>query len=257
VDVDLYANWARVYDFFYPDRGEEVESWAQLAGSHGCRLLDLMCGTAEVSLGLARQGFRVAGVDRSPAMLAMGTERLAAAADYPARSLSLVQGDAASIPAPNDLFDFALVGGNGSFNHLDDKQAMRTLLELGRVLRPGGGLGLELLNPQLPLEMERERTVGPLRPPPPETRLEKTVLNQHDPATGLFRIHQVTRYEKEGQQLQFEESFSLHIREPEEIGDRLRAASFSELTFLGSHDREPFGHWSADLLVLAIKLPAH
>jgi ubiquinone/menaquinone biosynthesis C-methylase UbiE len=254
---DLYADWARVYDHFYPDRGGEIAFWAELARAHGQRVLDLMCGTAEVSLGLARQSFRVVGVDRSPAMLAVGAERLAAAADYPARSLSLAQGDAASIPAPSDYFDFVLVGGNGSFNHLNDRACTRTLLDLGRVLRPGGGLGLELLNPHLSLEIEHERTVGPLRPPPPGTCLEKTVLNQHDPATGLFHIHQVTVYEKAGQHLQFEESFALHIREREEIGARLLAAGFGDLRFCGGHGREPFGRWSSDLLVLATVLPAH
>jgi SAM-dependent methyltransferase len=257
VHVDLYADWARVYDFFYPDRGDEIAFWAELAGSHGRRVLDLMCGTAEVSLGLARQGFRVAGVDRSPAMLAVGAERLAAAADYPARNLGLAQGDAASIPAPNGHFDLALVGGNGSFNHLDDRQAMRALFELGRVLRPGGCLGLELLNPFLLPEIEPEREIGPLRPPPPGMHVHRIVRNHHEPVAGLFQIHQVTRCDKAGHRDQFAEAFALHIREPEEIGARLQAAGFSDVSFFGGHDREPFGRWSPDLLVLATRLPDH
>ena len=72
--------------------------------AHGWRVLDLMCGTAEVSLGLARQGLKVLGVDRSPAMLAVGAERLAAAADYLVRSLGLAQGNAYNVPAGDLAF---------------------------------------------------------------------------------------------------------------------------------------------------------
>jgi glycine/sarcosine N-methyltransferase len=144
---DLYSNWARVYDLFYPARGEEVVFWANLVKDCGRHVLDLMCGTAEVSLGLARCGYRVLGVDLSPAMLAIGAGRLAAAADYPARNLTLIQANACAIPAPQHAFDFALVGGNGSFNHLSRHLVPVALGELHRVLKAGGGLGLELVNP--------------------------------------------------------------------------------------------------------------
>jgi SAM-dependent methyltransferase len=79
---DLYAEWARVYDCYYPDRTSEVQFWDALAAQHGPRVLDLMCGTAEVSLELARRGYRVLGVDLSPAMLSVAAQRVAAAADY-------------------------------------------------------------------------------------------------------------------------------------------------------------------------------
>ncbi len=177
---DLYADCARVYDCFYPDRSSESAFWAERARGCGLPVLDLMCGTAEVSLGLARQGLSVLGVDRSSAMLAVGTGRLAAAADYPARNLRLAQGDACDIPISDGKFGFALVGGNGSFNHLDDEQAGRALSELGRVLCPGGGLGLELVNPRLLAEIEPERTFGPLRPPPSGMRLERNVHARYE-----------------------------------------------------------------------------
>lgn len=248
---DLYANWASVYDFFYPDRTDEVDFWGRLAESYGRRLLDLMCGTAEVSLGLARCGYRVQGIDLSPAMLAVGAERLAAAADYPAHNLALVQGDACAIPAPDDSFDFALVGGNGSFNHLDDGLAPAVLRELLRVLCPGGGLGLELVNPSLLKEVYPERTFGSFRPTPPGERVEKTTSNRYDREAGLFHICQMTRHEIDGESSRFEESFALHVREPEQVVMLLETVGFCAVQFYGSYDLGMFDQWSSDLLVVA------
>jgi glycine/sarcosine N-methyltransferase len=253
---DLYARWARVYDYFYPHRTAEIDFWIRIAQPFGRRLLDLMCGTAEVSLGLARAGYEILGLDLSSAMLSVGAERLAAAADYPARNLHLARGTACAIPARDGAFDFALVGGNGSFNHLDGDQADLGLRELRRVLRPGAGLGLELVNPFLLKEIYPERAFGPFRPTPPGISVVKTSLNHYDADQGLFHIDQVTRYEIDGQVGEFEESFALHVWQPGEIRTMLDRAGFVDLCFYGSYNLAPFDRWSPDLLVLASTPPS-
>lgn len=252
---DLYGNWAQVYDLFYPDRSTEVDFWAGTAERLGGRVLDLMCGTAEVSLGLARRGFRVVGVDVSPAMLLAGIERQAAAADYPAQNLSLAQGDALCLPAPDGAFDFALIGGSGSFNHLDKDQASAGLAELRRVLRPGGGLGLELVNPYLLQEVYPQPTMGPLRPPAPGTWVERICHNHFDPGTGLLHIHQWTRFVLDGENGEFEEEFYLQAWTPDQIQAMLHAAGFGDVRFCGDYELAPFDPWSADLLVTATSSP--
>jgi ubiquinone/menaquinone biosynthesis C-methylase UbiE len=247
---DLYAEWARVYDSYYPDRSEEVEFWARQAAEHGLHLLDLMCGTAEVSLALARRGNRVLGVDLSPAMLSVAGERLAAAADYPARNLSLAQGEAGALPAPSGAFDFAVVGGNGSFNHLDNEEADAALRELRRVLRPGGGLGMELVNPHLLREVYPVRRFGPLRPLP-GMWAEKVSHNCYDQAKRLFHIRQVAQYEIDGERGEFEVDFALHVRGFDEVHTMLEEAGFGRVRTYGGYDLQSFDSWSSDLLVIA------
>jgi SAM-dependent methyltransferase len=248
---DLYANWARIYDLYYPDRTDEVEFWADFAVPYGSKGLDAMCGTAEVSLGLARKGFRVIGVDLSPAMLHIARARLAAAADYPAQALSLVHADICSLPFPLSQFDWAIVGGNGSFNHLDASAARVALENLNCILRPGGGLALELINPHLLKEIYPERSIGPFRPTPPGVWVEKTVANRWDGERGLFHISQTTRCRIEGDSYQFSESFALHVWNPEAVSDMLARADFANVRFVGGYGYEPFDRWSSDLLVLA------
>ena len=251
---DLYAEWARVYDCYYPDRSSEVEFWAGLGAQFGHRWLDLMCGTAEVSLELARRGYRVLGVDLSPSMLAVAAERLAAAADYPARNLSLAQGEAGALPAARGTIDFALVGGNGSFNHLDEPQARTALGELRRVLHPGGGLGMELVNPHLLKEVYPVRTFGPLRPPP-GVWVEKESHNHYDQAAGLFHIHQVAQYEIDGERGEYEVDFALCVWKPDQIRAMLEEAGFGNVRTYGDYDLQEFDPWSSDLLVVADLLP--
>jgi ubiquinone/menaquinone biosynthesis C-methylase UbiE len=184
-------------------------------------------------------------------MLAVAAERLAAAADHPARDLSLLLGDALALPAATGAFDFALAGGNGSFNHLAGEDARRALAELARVVRPGGGLGLELVNPHLLKEVYPERCFGPFRPTPPGVEVTKTVANRYDRVAGLFQIHQVTRFEIDGQAGAFEESFVLHVWPPEKVAAMLAAAGFGDVRFYGGYDLATFDEWSSDLLVLA------
>jgi SAM-dependent methyltransferase len=249
--TDLYRNWARTYDYFFGDRSAEIEFWLALAQRYGPHLLDAMCGTAEVSLALARAGCRVVGFDLSPAMLAVAGSRQAAAADYPARALSLLQADIARIPTATSASDFALVGGNGSFNHLDGQAAACALRELRRVLRPGGALGMELVNPHLLKEIYPQRTFGPFRPTPPGVRVEKVSRNRYDPHAGLFHIHQITRFEIDGQRGEFEEQFQLHVWPPKQVQAMLEDAGFASVRFYGDYRRADFDRWSSDLLVLA------
>jgi SAM-dependent methyltransferase len=253
--IDLYAHWAWAYDYYYPDRGGEVSFWAGQAEAYGRRVLDLMCGTAEVSLELARHGYRVLGIDLSRAMLAVAGGRLAAAADYPARGLALAQADACALPLAGGSFDFALVGGNGSFSHLGDDLALASLREIRRLLRPGGGLGLELMNPHLLKEVDLRRTFGPLRPTPSGVEVEKSVYNRYDPGAGLFYIEQETRYEIDGRRGECAESFALRVWTPDEIQALLASAGFGEARLYGSYDLQPFDHWSSDLLVISDRLP--
>jgi ubiquinone/menaquinone biosynthesis C-methylase UbiE len=186
-------------------------------------------------------------------MLRVAAGRLTAAADFPARGLSLAQGDACAMPIPGGSFDFAMVGGNGSFNHLADKAARASLCELHRVLRPGGGLGMELLNPSLLKEIYPQRTFGPFRPTPPGVWVEKTSANRYDRQAELFHIEQRTRYEIDGESGEFQESFALHVRQPGQIRELMEGAGFREIRFYGGYRLEPFEPWSSDLLVVAEK----
>jgi ubiquinone/menaquinone biosynthesis C-methylase UbiE len=135
---------------------------------------------------------------------------------------------------------------------LGANQAAAALREIGRVLRPGGALGVELVNPHLLGEIEATRRFGPLRPTPPGVRTDRVCSSRYDREAAKFHIHQTTRLASNGEEArQLEESFSLHVWEPDQVVDMVAEAGFRNVRLYGGLDLAPFERYSSDLLVVA------
>jgi SAM-dependent methyltransferase len=103
----------------------------------GQRALDVCCGTGIQSLRLARLGYRVTGIDLAPRLLAIARHKLGAAGHADAH---FVEGDATRLPAPDAAFD--LVNCCGALSMIWSWR--EALAEIGRCLRPGGRLLVEV-----------------------------------------------------------------------------------------------------------------
>lgn len=120
----------------------------------GDRVLDVATGTGDLALELARRvapGGTVVGADFSDRMLALASEKVAAArgsGSLPADvELRFEQANALALPYRDDEFAAATVGfGARNFSDLE-----RGLAELARVVRPGGRVViLEITTPTGP-----------------------------------------------------------------------------------------------------------
>jgi demethylmenaquinone methyltransferase / 2-methoxy-6-polyprenyl-1,4-benzoquinol methylase len=102
-------------------------------------VLDVATGTGAVARELlARKGCTVVGLDQSPEMLAEARRRLPS-------NVSLVEGNAESLPFPDASFDALTF--TYLLRYVSDQPA--TLRELVRVVRPGGTIaGLEFALPR-------------------------------------------------------------------------------------------------------------
>jgi ubiquinone/menaquinone biosynthesis C-methylase UbiE len=222
-------------DFYlraYGGAGRDDEARAQaLAAARlsGCPdggdVLDVPCGFGRHAVPLAREGYRVVGVDRSEALLAEARRR---AGD--AGSPTLVRADYREMPFGDESFDGAL-NMFSSLGYLGDSEDTTVLGEIARVLRPGGRLVIETMHRDLLLCDFQEtgwRMVG-------EGRL---LLEQRsfDLASGVAQTTQ-TLVESSGER--HSRTFSVRVYAATELLAMLRRAGFAEARCLGGFDGAP------------------
>ena len=106
-----------------------VEQFVPRAGT----VLDLGCGNGRVALALAERGYNVEGLDISPSMIEEA-QAAAAAAGVDAR---FRVGDAVKLPYDENELDAVVFACNG-IGHLTRDGKVACLIEVQRVLRPGG-----------------------------------------------------------------------------------------------------------------------
>jgi SAM-dependent methyltransferase len=94
-------------------------------------VLDVACGAAHASEVAAPHVRQVIGIDLTPALLALGADRLRAAN---ITNVLLQEGHAAALPFVDESFD--LVFCRTALHHFPDPE--RCVVEMARVCRPGG-----------------------------------------------------------------------------------------------------------------------
>ena len=131
---------------FWQNARWRAELVARISASEPKRILDVATGTAGVALALARRtGADVSGIDISESMLARGRDRVRSAGLDD--RVKLQAGRAEELPFAGGSFD--AVSFTYLLRYVHDPA--ETLVELARVLRPGGVLAsLDFFVPQNP-----------------------------------------------------------------------------------------------------------
>jgi SAM-dependent methyltransferase len=229
--------WDAFFSEFYlrafreDERSAAAEAQALAAARlSGCPergdLLDVPCGFGRHTLPLARAGYRVVGVDRAPPLIDEAKRR---AGDE--RWPKLVRADYRDLPFADESFDAALTLFS-SLGYLGDEEDTRALAEIGRVLRPGGRLVIEIMHRDLLVRRFQESSWQMLG----EGRL---LLEQRtfDPASGLAQTTQ-TLIDAAGER--DSRTFSLRVYCATELVGMLARAGFAEVRCLGDFDGAPF-----------------
>jgi ubiquinone/menaquinone biosynthesis C-methylase UbiE len=240
--------WDAFFSDFYlrayaaDEREGEAEAQALAAARlSGCpeggELLDVPCGFGRHSVPLARAGYRVTGVDRAAALLDEARRR-AGGERWP----KWVGADYRELPFGDASFDGAL-NLFSSIGYLGDDEDVRVLAEIGRVLRPGARLVVELLHRDRLVRGFSEqdwRLLG-------EGRL---LLEQRtfDAAAGVAQTTQ-TLIGSDGDRES--RSFSVRVYSATELVAMLTRAGFAEVRCYGDLGGSPFG-FDTRLVALAV-----
>ncbi len=247
-----YDPAADVYDLEYAECcGPELEFWAGEARRLGARLLELGVGTARIAAPLARLGFEVTGVDRSAAMLRRAAARRAA---LPARlrgSLRLERGDMRTC-RPTGTFDLAFAGFN-SYLLLPDAAGRRgTLRNAARLVRPGGGVAVDVFE-ATPLDTAPDHEDVEFLECHPGTgwRVTRERFYSYDAAAHRGQSTLVYRF-YDGPTLVDERrlGYSLALLTRDEVAAEFRAAGLEIEAVYGTYDRSSWSRTSPNLIVV-------
>ncbi|MBW6491113.1 MAG: ubiquinone/menaquinone biosynthesis methyltransferase [Lentimicrobium sp.] len=120
------------------DEGWRRKTAAIVLENQPSRVLDLCCGTADLTMHIARlaaENTALFGLDFSHTMLKRASEKVSA---FGKERVKLIQGDAGNMPFENDYFDS--VGISFGFRNLtfENPDAALHIAEVLRVLKPGG-----------------------------------------------------------------------------------------------------------------------
>ncbi|WP_226085381.1 class I SAM-dependent DNA methyltransferase [Mesobacillus sp. S13] len=133
-----YGRFAYLYDELMQDVPYDewvsiVEAYKEKYQVNGMKLLDLACGTGELSVKFAQKGFEVTGADLSSDMLSVAQAK----AQAQSLNIQFFQQDMTEI---DDLGEFDIIGiFCDSLNYLENEQAVRQTFEgVHRLLKKGG-----------------------------------------------------------------------------------------------------------------------
>jgi SAM-dependent methyltransferase len=172
--------------------GDDVGFFRELAASARGPVLELGCGTGRVAVPLAEAGISVVGLDRSRSMLDVAERRRRSLPSEVRRRLSFVEAD---------MQDFRLGRRFGLvfaafrvFMVLPDPASQRAALAtIGRHVRPGGLVAIDVFDPRLDLltvEPGPPRAIGEVRHPLTGNLVRVTALDRvNDHVSQRFTEH--------------------------------------------------------------------
>lgn len=124
--------------------GAHVPFYLDVARQQAGPVLELACGTGQLTIPIASSGLRTVGLDQSYAMLKVARTRASAAG----AAATFIQGDMREF-ALNGHFALVFVGRNSLLHLLSTEDLVATFSCVRRHLAPGGLFAFDVFNPDV------------------------------------------------------------------------------------------------------------
>ncbi len=248
---EIYALRADTIDYFFPDREDEIEIWADIASNYGKEVLHLMCGTGELTVGLAERDFDVTGLDFTEAMIYLVKERIQ---NKNLKNIEIVQDDARHFSL-NKRFDFIFVS-TGDFHHFVERDEIDSLLAKAYAhLKSGGALGIELYVPPEENFKRGDKKYNPIRKPPEGQTIWRMNRISYHAEKKLLEIMEDFHFEENDDVKEGEYDILLRLFPKIEIENILRDAGFDEIKHVEGSNFSPYlpDEYSKTWIVVAEK----
>jgi SAM-dependent methyltransferase len=236
--------WRDFYPFMFSDERfaatpDEVNLILALTQCTGGSVLDLCCGPGRHSIELARRGFQVTGVDRSPFLLAKARE-LAAKSDA---SIEWVEQDMRNFVRPAN-FDLASSLFT-SFGYFEDEQDdLRVLRNIHQSLKENGVLIIEVLGKERLARVWKDTMCNELAD-------GSLIFQRPQIRDDWTRIRSEWTLVKDGKSRTF--IFEHTIYSGRELKDRLLSCGFQQVQLFGDIQGSPYSLDAQRLIAVARK----
>ncbi len=232
-----------LYDALDPSRVDTAFYLGLAAELSASSVIDIGCGTGAITCELARQGYRMTGVDPSLPMLEIARHR-------PGGDLvEWIEGYASALDGPPA--DLAIMTAHVAQVISDEDVWRRTLAATHEALRPGGRLAFESRNPGAQQWLA-------WTPQTSRQRLNKTAFGPVDLWWQLLDVRgDMVRYEihyrftSNGEEVI--STNELRFRTQAELTQSLADVGFSVQHVFGDWDREPVDARSPELIFVATR----
>jgi SAM-dependent methyltransferase len=237
------AFWETTYPMMFPEKRfaeaeRETDEIITLIGRSRGDVLDLACGPARISAPLARRGFNVTGVDRTPFLLERARERSAQLGV----SLELVHSDMRDFHRPNS-FDVALSLFTSFGYFRDDAENERVLSNVCENLRAGGVFVLDAHG--------KETLARIFRPSAVEDIPGGLFIQRRQPVDSWNRMVNDWIIIRDGTERAFH--IDHWIYSARELAQMMTRAGFAGVQTYGDYVGTPYGPDAKRLVVVATK----
>jgi SAM-dependent methyltransferase len=252
--TDPFDIYARFYDPDLGDLDADLGFYQQFAARCGSPILELGCGTGRVLLPLARQGYRVTGIDASAEMLERARAKIVA--EDLGERVTLAQQEMAGLNL-DERFNMAFAALN-SFAHLHTtEEQLQALARMQHHLNPGGLLILDMFNPDMGRLLDARGQVAlakVIREPNQDHRLMRFYSEEVDLGRQLIHTtYIVDEIDAEGNVRRTLFPFTLRYIFRYELELLLRHAGFEVEAIYGSYDLDDFSGDSEKMIAVARK----
>jgi SAM-dependent methyltransferase len=253
--TDDYRAYARFYDLDAGTQDPDRLMIEQMAALCGSPILELACGTGRALLPLARQGYRVTGVDVSPEMLAIARRKVEA--EGLADRVTLAEQDMRQL-ALGSRFNLAFAAVNSFMHLLTAQDQMAALSRIREHLNPGGRLLLDLFNPDLGRLLDFRGQVS-LDKVLTDPETGHTVMKMRSDRADLSRqtigvTFMFDEVDEQGAVRRTLVTFSVRYLFCAELEHLLQRTGFAVEAIYGSYDLDDFSSESDKMITVARRL---
>ena len=233
-----FYDYPDLYDALLPVRAE-VPFYVDIARQQAGAVLELACGTGQLTIPIALQGLPTVGLDQSSAMLDVAKRRASAGS----ASVAFLQGDMRDFALGRD-FNLIIVARNSLLHLLSTADLLAALTAVRRHLAQDGLFAFDIFNPDARL---LARPVGQRFPVMEVSTtgfgpLSVEATHDYDSAT---QVNRATWYiSTPDRRDAWTVPMVLRSIFPQELPLLLSAAGLELISRFGELSREPFGHRS-------------